>query len=51
MAGIIPERPKLIKTPALSGLSAGSENLSHNETIIERLPNTQTTDRYMTFGW
>ena len=31
--------------PALTGLKFGSENLSHNDTIIETIPNTTTTDR------
>lgn len=50
MAGIIPDKPKLIKTPALSGLNPGSENLSQSDTIIDKLPRTQTTERYITFG-
>lgn len=50
MAGITPDKPKHMKTPALRGRNAGSENLSQSETIIDKQPSTQTTDRYITFG-
>lgn len=45
MAGITPDSPKHMKEPARSGRKFGSENLSHNETMIETMPNTTTTDR------
>lgn len=37
---------KILCIPARSGLSCGSENLSYNDTTIEQIPSTRTTDKY-----